>query len=118
MTKCNGTWCGIIAINLGTPSLEANAGGTEGSTKGRVASPREKWLAGRNFILHTDSAKSYKATVLGVHHERVIQEKQRAKVGTKFHWIAPKYVMIKCHKVPVKKIMKAKFGTQIIDRCW
>ena len=69
--------------------------------------------------MHTDSAKSYKATVPGVLHDRVIHKKQRIKVGTKFRWIAPKYVEMKCHKVPgSKKIIKTKSGTQMIDRCW
>ena len=63
----------------------------------------KKWLQGRNIILHTDSAKSYRATVPGVLHDRVIHKKQRIKVGTKFRWIG---------------IIKAKSGTQIIDRCW
>ena len=74
---------------------------------------------GCSVLWHTDSAKSYKATVPGVLHDRVIHKKQRIKVGTKFRWIAPKYVEMQCHKVPIaKRIINAKSGTQIIDRCW
>ena len=35
------------------------------------------------------------------------------KVGLK-----PKYVELKRHRLPTGKILKAKAGTQVIDRCW
>lgn len=79
----------------------------------------KKWLQGRQIILHTDSAKSYKLKVPDVLHDRVVHKKKRVKVGTKFRWIAPKYVEMQRHKVPgSKKVIKCKSGTQIIDRCW
>lgn len=79
----------------------------------------KKWLQNRNIILHTDSAKSYKAAVPGVVHDRVIHQKKRVKVGEKFRWVEPKYVEMKSHKVPgSRKEIKTKSGTQIIDRCW
>lgn len=121
-------WCGII--QRGRPSTlvlhrlkpmpaELRAPGPGAIRKVEWQPLAKKWLQGRNIILHTDSAKSYKASLPGVLHDRVIHKKQRVKVGTKFRWIAPKYVEMKSHKIPgSKKVIKAKSGTQIIDRCW
>ncbi|CAK9094129.1 unnamed protein product [Durusdinium trenchii] len=79
----------------------------------------QKWLQGRQIILHTDSAKSYKLQVPDVLRDRVVHKKKRVKVGTKFRWIAPKYVEMQRRKVPgSKKVIKCKSGTQFIDRCW
>ena len=121
-------WCGIM--QRGKPSTlvlhrlkplpaKLRAPGPGAVRKVEWQPLAKKWLQDRNIILHTDSAKSYKATVPGVLNDRVIHKKQRIKVGTKFRWIAPKYVEMKCHKVPgSKKIIKTKSGTQMIDRCW
>ena len=76
-------------------------------------------LKGRNMVLHTDSAKSYKAYIDGVIHDRVVHCKKRVKVNGRFKWINPKYVGIVEHKIPgTQKIWKSKSGTQVIDRVW
>ena len=75
-------------------------------------------FAGKNVILHTDSAKSYRAQVPGMLHDRVVHKKTRVKVGNKFRWVAPKYVEVQKHRLPGGKVMQVKSGTQIVDRCW
>ncbi|CAE6965865.1 unnamed protein product, partial [Symbiodinium natans] len=79
-----------------------------------------KLLQDRHVILHTDSAKSYKAKISGVLHDRVIHCKKRVKRNGKWIWLAPKYTSIVKHKIPNTKgkYLKTKSGTQIIDRCW
>ncbi|CAE7785106.1 unnamed protein product [Symbiodinium sp. CCMP2592] len=76
-----------------------------------------KLLKGRKVVLHTDSAKSYKAYIDGVIHDRVVHCKKRVKVNGRFKWINPKYVGIVEHKTPgAQKILYCKSGTQVIDR--
>ncbi|CAE7519052.1 unnamed protein product [Symbiodinium sp. CCMP2592] len=76
-----------------------------------------KLLKGRKVVLHTDSAKSYKAYIDGVIHDRVVHCKKRVKANGRFKWINPKYVGIVEHKIPgTQKILKCKSGTQVIDR--
>ena len=121
-------WCGIIqrgqpstlVLHRLTPPLgQARAPGPGAVRKVEWKPLAKKWLQGRQVVLHTDSAKSYKLQVPDVLHDRVVHKKKRMKVGTKFCWIAPKYVELQRHKVPgSNKIIKCKSGTQIIDRCW
>jgi hypothetical protein len=121
-------WCGIIQRGqpstlvlhrLTPPAGKARAPGPGAVRKVEWKPLAKKWLQGRQIILHTDSAKSYKLKVPDVLHDRVVHKKKRVKVGTKFRWIAPKYVEMQRHKVPgSKKVIKCKSGTQIIDRCW
>ncbi|CAE7212292.1 unnamed protein product [Symbiodinium sp. CCMP2592] len=76
-------------------------------------------LRDRKVVLHTDSAKSYKAKVDGVIHDRVVHCKKRVKINGKYQWTSPKYVTMVTHKVPgSNKKLKVKSGTQIIDRAW
>jgi len=59
-----------------------------------------KHLKDRQVILHTDAAKSYKAKVLGMLHDKVIHGKKRVKVRGKFKWQAPAYVRLVKHTCP------------------
>eukprot|EP00438_Fugacium_kawagutii_P006208 Skav222613 [mRNA] locus=scaffold1190:71147:72257:+ [translate_table: standard] len=120
-------WCGIV--QRGQPStlvfhrLKPPAGKVRAPGPGAVRNVEwkplaKKWLEGRRIILHMDSARSYKMKVPDVLRDRVAHKKKRVKVGTKFRWIAPKYVEMTRHKVPgSKKVIKSKSGAQIIDRC-
>ena len=78
-----------------------------------------KLLKDRKVVLHTDAARSYKAKIAGVIHNKVVHAKKRVKRNGKFIWQHPKYVKVVTHKIPKsnKKIV-VKSGTQIIDRCW
>ena len=77
------------------------------------------YLQDKQVILHTDAAKTYKMHIPGVVHDNVIHAKKRVKINGKWRWQNPSYVRIVTHKVPgVKKPIKCKAGTQIIDRAW
>eukprot|EP00435_Cladocopium_sp_Y103_P025204 s23_g6.t1 len=76
----------------------------------------DRLLKDRQVILHTDSARSYKAKVRGVLHDSVVHQKKRMKVGGKFVWRSPKFVKLVTHKLPCGKKQRVKAGTQIIDR--
>ncbi|CAE7779757.1 unnamed protein product [Symbiodinium sp. CCMP2456] len=87
---------------------------------------KTKWSTVANELLldlkvirHTGSAKSYKAKVRGVLHDKVVHCKKRVKVNGKLRWLNPKYVGIVTHKIPgTQETLKVKSGTQIIDRAW
>ena len=62
----------------------------------KVPLPKMEWgplakkhLQGRQVILHTDAAKSYKTKINGVLHDNVRHGKKRVKVAGKFVWKAP-----------------------------
>ena len=75
-------------------------------------------LANRQVVLHTDSAKSYRAKVKGVLHDTVVHCKKKHLVKGKAKWAAPQYVRVVSHKLPGGKVLKVKAGTQHIDRAW
>ena len=66
------------------------------------------------MILHTDAAKSCKAKVRGMLHDKVIHGKKRVNVRGKFKWQAPAYVRLVKHTCPkMGKTVVVKSGTQI-----
>ena len=79
----------------------------------------KKHLQGRQVILHTDSAKSYKAKVDGVHHNSVVHCKKliTLKNGKK-KWNSPPYVRVVIHRLRDGTQLKVKAGTQYMDRAW
>lgn len=77
-----------------------------------------KHLAHRKAILHTDSAKSYKAKVPGMVRDAVVHAKKKVRKGNKTSWKAPQYVRVVSHKLPDGRILKVKAGAQHIDRAW
>ena len=120
-------WCGIVqrgkpgtlVLHRLKPPLAALRAPGPGAVRKVEWKPiAKKWLEGKNVILHTDSAKSYRAQVPGMLHDRVVHKKTRVKVGNKFRWVAPKYVEVQKHRLPGGKVMQVKSGTQIVDRCW
>eukprot|EP00438_Fugacium_kawagutii_P007345 Skav219312 [mRNA] locus=scaffold1152:119024:120103:- [translate_table: standard] len=78
----------------------------------------EKHLVDRKVVLHTDSAKSYKAKTRGVLHDCVVHCKKKQVHKGKVKWSAPQYVRVVTHKLPGGKTLKVKAGTQHIDRAW
>ena len=71
------------------------------------------------MIRHTDAAKSYKAKVRGMLHDKVIHGKKRVKVRGKFKFQAPAYVRLVKHTCPkTGKTVVVKSGTQIVDGAW
>ena len=76
------------------------------------------WLKGRNIILHTDSARSYKAKVAGVLHDSVVHQKKRVWKGGKWIWQPPTFVRIAKHTLPDGRKLAVKAGTQVVDRAW
>ena len=120
-------WCGIVqrgkpgtlVLHRLKPPLAALRAPGPGAVRKVEWKPiAKKWLEGKNVILHTDSAKSYRAQVPGMLHDRIVHKKTRVKVGNKFRWVAPKYVEVQKHRLPGGKVMQVKSGTQIVDRCW
>ena len=71
-------------------------------------------------MLHTDSARSYKAKIEGVIYDKVVHQKKRVynKKLKRYTWLNPKFTKVVKHKLPNGKVLKVKAGTQIIDRCW
>jgi hypothetical protein len=81
----------------------------------------KKLLTNKKVILHTDGAKSYRlktSHVDGIIHDWVVHKKKKKMVRGKAVWIRPKYVQLFQHKLPCGKVIRAKGGTQIIDRVW
>ena len=75
-----------------------------------------KFLAGRNVILHTD--ETYKMKVPSVLHDNVVHKKKKMLVKGKQVWVKPHYTKIWEHKLPCGKRVTVKAGAQIIDRFW
>eukprot|EP00438_Fugacium_kawagutii_P017962 Skav200462 [mRNA] locus=scaffold5059:65825:76052:- [translate_table: standard] len=78
----------------------------------------EKHLVDRKVVLHTDSAKSYKAKTRGVLHDCGVHCKKKQVRKGKVKCSAPQYVWVVTHKLPGSKTLKVKAGTQHIDRAW
>jgi len=72
-----------------------------------------KYLKGRNIVLHTDGAKAYKAPIEGVRHTVVVHKKKF--VNGK--WISPKFVKEVIADLSGKETMLLA-GTQFIDGWW
>ncbi|CAJ1337677.1 unnamed protein product [Effrenium voratum] len=76
----------------------------------------KKHLQGRHVILHTDSAKSYKAKVDGVHHDSVVHCKKliTLKNGKK-KWSSPQYVRVVTHRLRDGTQLKVKAGAAFVQ---
>ncbi len=75
-------------------------------------------LQGRNVILHTDGARTYKLKMQGVLHDNVVHKKKKVTVKGKTAWVKPHYTRICSHTLPDGQTIKVVAGTQIIDRFW
>ena len=120
-------WAGLVArgrpeslvlIRLQPPSTTVRAPGPGAIPKVEWKPIADKWLKDRHVILHTDSARSYKAKVPGVLHDSVVHQKNPAKVKGKWVWKLPNFAKLKTHKLPSGKTIRVKAGTQIIHRAW
>jgi hypothetical protein len=120
-------WAGLVArgrpeslvlIRLQPPSTTVRAPGPGAIPKVEWKPIADKWLKDRHVILHTDSARSYKAKVRGVLHDSVVHQKNPAKVKGKWVWRSPNFAKLKTHKLPSGKTIRLKAGTQIIHRAW
>ena len=78
----------------------------------------KRMLQGRNIILHTDGARTYKFKVQGVLHGNVVRKKKKVTVKGKTAWVKPHYTRICSHTLPDGDTVKVVVGTQIIDRFW
>ena len=80
----------------------------------------ERWLKGRNVVLHTDGARSYKIGINrkdfidGVIHDYVVHKFKKQANGMKQR---AKYVQLFSHKID-GRFLYTKGGVQLIDRCW
>ena len=77
-----------------------------------------KYLANKQIIFHTDSARAYKLKLPGVLHDSVVHKKTRVKVNVKWTWMQPNFVKVVKHFFSTGKSIKVKAGTQHIDRAW
>ena len=121
-------WCGMVqrgvpsslVLSCLMPKISAKRAPGPGAIRKMEWGPlAKKHLQGRQVILHTDAAKSYKTKINGMLHDNVRHCKKRVKVAGKFVWKAPVYVRLAVHKCPkTGKKVQVKAGTQIIDRAW
>ena len=93
-------WCGMVqrgvpsslVISCLMPKISAKRAPGPGAIRKMEWGPlAKKHLQGRQVILHTDAAKSYKTKINGVLHDNVRHCKKRVKVAGKFVWKAPVY---------------------------
>ena len=86
-------WAGLVArgrpdsfvlVGLKPPPTTCRAPGPGAIRKVEWQPIAEKWLKNKQVVLHTDSARSYKAKVPGVVHDNVVHQKKRVKVGGKY----------------------------------
>ncbi len=76
-------------------------------------------IQNKKVILHSDGARAYKMAVPGVVHDNVAHKKKKVKIGNKMVWVRPKFAKLVTHRLPgLRKSVKVKAGTQIIDRFW
>lgn len=76
-------------------------------------------LQNKNVILHTDGARAYRLRLPGVLHDNVVHMKKKMKVNGVWVWIKPAFTKVVEHILPdTKKKLRAKAGTQVIDRLW
>ena len=80
-----------------------------------------KYLRNKKVILHSDGAKTYRlktTPVDGILHDWVVHKKKKGVIKGKTVWFKPKFVQVVEHRLPDGTIVRAKSGTQIIDRAW
>ena len=56
--------------------------------------------------------------VSGIVHDWVVHKKKKIQKKGKSIWIKPKYVSLVEHRMLDGTVVRAKGGTQIIDRAW
>ena len=78
----------------------------------------DKWLKDKQVLLHTDSARAYKAKTWGVLHASVVHKKRQVWVGGGWVWEQPTYVKMTKVILPKQKRLTVKVGTQAVDRAW
>ena len=78
----------------------------------------KKHLKGRNIILHSDGARSYRFKLHGVMHDYVVHKKKLIIKNGVRTWLKPKFTQVVRHMTPDGAKMYVKSGTQIIDRFW
>ncbi|CAK8987541.1 unnamed protein product, partial [Durusdinium trenchii] len=61
---------------------------------------------------------AYKLKLPGVIHDSVVHQKKRVKLKGKWVWTKPSFLEVVSRTLPDGKRLKAKAGTQHIDRCW
>ena len=110
----------LLLSRLAPPLTKSRAPGPGAIRKVDWQPLATKHLLNSHVVLHTDSAKSYKARVKGVLHDAVVHCKKKtlSPCGKKTQWRSPQYVRVVNHKLPNGKTLKVKAGTQHIDRAW
>lgn len=108
----------LVLIRLPCVTTRKRAPGPGAIKKVHWTKIAKTWLKGRNIILHTDSARSYKAKVAGVLHDSVVHQKKRVWKGGKWIWQPPTFVRIAKHTLPDGRKLAVKAGTQVVDRAW
>ena len=108
----------LVLIRLPCVTTRKRAPGPGAIKKVHWTKIANTWLKGRNIILHTDSARSYKAKVAGVLHDSVVHQKKRVWKGGKWIWQPPTFVRLARHTLPDGRRLTLKAGTQVVDRAW
>ena len=73
-----------------------------------------RWLEHGNLVMHTDSARAYKAPIAGVHHTTVVHQLKKVEG----RWIPPTFSSTINFDIAKGYRKKFKSGTQTIDRFW
>ncbi|CAE6928585.1 unnamed protein product [Symbiodinium natans] len=120
-------WCGLVErgrpaslrlFRLNPPVTKPRAPGPGPIRKYDWRAIGTPLLSDRHVVLHTDGARAYKLKLPGVCHCNVVHKKKRTIVNKKVVWVKPHYTKVYNLKLPNKKTLKVKSGTQIIDRFW
>ncbi|CAE7429584.1 unnamed protein product [Symbiodinium natans] len=76
----------------------------------------KKHLANRKVVLHSDGARAYTLKIPQVKHCNVVHKKKKVTVNGKAQWFKPHYTKVYTIKLPDRRRLKVKSGTQVIDR--
>eukprot|EP00439_Symbiodinium_sp_Y106_P073603 s56_g13.t3 len=102
----------LVLIRLPCVTTRKRAPGPGAIKKVHWTKIAKTWLKGRNIILHTDSARSYKAKVAGVLHDSVVHQKKRV-VDRAWRFIKDRLKInqnVKCNSTLLQaKIRSAQF---------
>ena len=91
----------LVLVRLNPILTKARAPGP-GPIRKRDWKPiARKYLEGKNLILHSDGARTYKMRIDGVLHDSVVHQKKKVKVNGKTMWQKPHYTKLTLTPSPV-----------------
>ncbi|CAE7215997.1 unnamed protein product [Symbiodinium microadriaticum] len=112
-----GGWLSSLCLFRLNPKLTTKRAPGPGSIK-KVdwAVIAKKHLANRKVVLHSDGARAYTLKIPQVKHCNVVHKKKKVTVNGKAQWVKPHYTKVYTIKLPDRRRLRVKSGTQVIDR--